>query len=143
MTRLRQFAVAAVCGTFLTVGLIGCTHDRPDSVGANATLAASGNHVLTYMAPQSGVVTVQDARSDDVVYSGRINKGESVVVDTEHDDITIGGRIVTQKHLDSLHEHRVFFEPTGMTQSTATETTTHTETQHTEGTTSGSPTMSP
>jgi len=133
MSRLRQFAVAAICGTFISIGLIGCSHDRPDSVGANAMLAASGNKTLTYLASSNGVVTVQDERSDDVVYSGRINKGETIVVDIEHDRITIAGRVVSQKHLDGLHEHRIFFEPTATTETSSSVTqTTHTESQHTE-----------
>lgn len=135
MTRVRQFAVTAFCGVFLAVGLIGCTHDRPDSVGSRALLAVSGNKTLTYSAPSDGMVTVQDARNNEVTYAGRIQKGETIVVDTENNRVTVGGRIVSQKMLNGLHEHRVFFEPTEMVESSSSVThTTKTESSHSTGT---------
>lgn len=136
MLRLRQFAVVAVCGSVLSIGgLVGCTHERPNSLGGNAILAVSGNKTLTYTAPSDGVITVNDVRSEDVIYSGRVKKGESVVVDVDDSRINVGGRVVAQKRLNRIHEHRIYFEPAAetMESSSSVTQTTRTETKRSEG----------
>jgi len=111
MTRLCQFAVAVVAGVCISFALTGCSHDRPESLGSNAVLAAEGNKTLAYTAPSDGIVTVYDTHDDDVLYSGRVKKGDSIVTDIEHDRISINGRTMSQRHLDHLHDHRIYFEP--------------------------------
>jgi hypothetical protein len=135
MVRICQFAVAAIGGLFLSAGLIGCSHDRPESVGANAVLAVEGNKTLTYTAPSDGTATVYDAREDDVLWSGKVNKGQSVVADVEKDRILVDGRLVSNRHMDHLHDHKIYFEPSATTvqdTSTTVTHTTHTDSTHTE-----------
>jgi hypothetical protein len=133
MTRLCQYAVAACSGVLVSVALIGCSHDRPDSLSSNAVLAAQGNRALAYTAPGPGMVSVYDTADDTVLYSGKVNKGDSVVADIDHDRIAINGRTMSQRHLNHGQDHRIYFEPLQTTSnldngSTVTRTT-HVETR--------------
>jgi hypothetical protein len=140
MTRLCQFAATTVAAAVISAGLIGCTHDRPDSLSANAVLGVEGDRNLVYTAPNDGIVTVYDARTDTILYTGKVARGDSVVADVDNNRITLNGRVVAEPHLDRLHEHRLYFEPgpslvqqqQQQQQDTTVTHTTHTESTHSE-----------
>jgi hypothetical protein len=137
MTRFCQFAASTVAAVVLSAGLIGCTHERPDSLGANAVLGVEGDKNLAYTAPNDGIATVYDARSDTILYIGKVARGDSVVADVDNNRITLNGRVVAEPHLDRLHEHRIYFEPgpslvQQQQQDTTVTRTTHVESTHSE-----------
>ena len=137
MTRLCQFAACTVAAAVISAGLIGCTHDRPDSLSANAVLGVEGNKDLTYTVPNDGIAAVYDAATDTILYTGKVARGDSVVADVDNNRITLNGRVVAEPHLDRLHEHRIYFEPgpslvPPQQQDTTVTHTRQTETTHSE-----------
>jgi hypothetical protein len=112
MIRLCQLAVAALGGVVLSIGVTGCSHDGPISLDSNAVLAAEGAQSLAYTAPMDGAATVYDVQGDEIVYTGKLTKGDRIAADIEHDQIIVSGRVVAQPHLDRQHERRIYFEPT-------------------------------
>lgn len=134
MTRLRHLAIATASGLALTLGVVGCAHERPAGVSGAAAMVASGNKNLSFQAPSDGQVTVYDTVADRVDYSGKINKGQGLMVDAPHDAITIDGRIVQHSGFDALHNHEIYFEPSSHVEKSSTvETNTNSvETSHGE-----------
>jgi hypothetical protein len=114
-SRTCQLAAAALGGFLISMAMVSCSHDGPDSLASNAVLAAAGGRMLTYTPPLDGTVTVYDQQNNEVIYSGKASKGDRIVADVEHDRITLNGRTVCDHHLNSSHEHRIYFEPTPTT----------------------------
>lgn len=112
--QVRQFAVAVTVGVSAWV-FVGCAHERPMEVPANARLTNEGNGKLTMMAPEDGTVYVYDVPADRIVYSGKVEKGQTVALDPDKDQVMINGHVATERVLDRGHQHRIFFQPAGTT----------------------------
>ncbi len=130
----HRFAAAALGGLFLTLGIAGCEHERPESLSGGSVMAVEGNRNLNYTAPNDGTVTVYDTHRDQVIYSGKIMKGQNLMVDTMNDQITIDGQKVAEKVVAGGDQHRVFFSPSEHIDKSATvqTNTTSVETVHTD-----------
>lgn len=133
MIRLRHMAIVTAGSLALTLGVVGCAHERPPGVSGSASMVASGNKSLSFMAPSDGQVTVYDTVADRVDYSGQVNKGQSLMVDAPHDSITIDGRVVQHSGFDTMHNHEIYFEPSGHVEKTSTVETNTTSVETTHG----------
>ncbi len=71
-------------------------------------MAVEGNRTLNYRSPGTGMVTVYDANTDQVIYSGQINKGQSLLVDPEGNRITLDGQVVSQRALHAGNDKQDF-----------------------------------
>jgi hypothetical protein len=93
------------------LGLVGgCASDRPQQVPADAMLKTQGNDRLVYTADQPGNVWVADKGSNKIVYSGRLNSGDRLAMDTKHNLLTVNDRAVITQELPR-RDYNVFFEP--------------------------------
>ncbi|MFA9477137.1 hypothetical protein ACERK3_02400 [Phycisphaerales bacterium AB-hyl4] len=114
-----------ISATVLTILLmiIGCaTVERHPDIPANAMLGAEGSERLSYSVPENGQAYVYDATREQMVYAGRVQKGETVIVDTERGRITVDGRPVAEEALYSGNQHRLFFLEEGDVQRRTIET---------------------
>jgi hypothetical protein len=92
--------------------LAGCAVERPPEVPANAIVATSGQDHLSYSVSSHGTIWVYDVNGNKILYSGKVDDGQVVVVDTTAHDITIDGRVVVNKDVDHGPTYRVFFQAT-------------------------------
>ena len=113
MAKTRSIAIAVPL--IWAVGMLvaaGCESDRMSNIPPSATVSSSGNMQLTFTAPQPGTVWVYDVNNDRIVYSGSVAPNQSVVVDPTTNQITVDGRVVFDKGLNSGDQHRIYFEAT-------------------------------
>jgi hypothetical protein len=104
-----RFAMPAVFA-LSSIALVACEQDRVSNIPTAARVAASGNSSLTYTAPTDGTVWVYDVSDDRIDYSGQLMSGQSIVVNPQNNQIVIDGRVVSDKNLNQIAEHRVYFE---------------------------------
>jgi hypothetical protein len=108
MTVLCKFAVVGVAAlACLSAG--GCASEG-GAIPATADMVVEGNKQLTYQAPREGVIYVFDDDANRLIYTGNVNRGQTLSIDTREDDITIDGRRATEWDLDPDHRIQVYFE---------------------------------
>ena len=97
---------------WLCVMATGCAPERPESVPADARSVAkqSGNNPVNFTAPRDGTVYVYDRSASRMVYSGRVQQGETLELDPRRDNVRLEGRVVLEKDLRDLNEYQVWFD---------------------------------
>ena len=111
MYAFRHFAapVAAMC---IGVGIVGCSSEpKAEQVPPNAQLLVQGDQMLTQVAPSDGEVYVYDASDRTLIYSGHINKGQSISIDPDEDKVMIDSRLALEKDIHAGNRHRIYFVP--------------------------------
>ena len=108
MKLLRQFAVIALLFT-TTLALVACRSENRH-VPPGALMLAEGNQRLTARADYDGTVYIIDTDRDQLVYSGKIEEGQTVSIDPREDEIRIDNNVVVEDRLRSGNRHRIFFE---------------------------------
>jgi hypothetical protein len=109
MSKSRAIAIP-MCWAFVAALFFGCQQDRMNNIPPSATLASSGNSQLTYTAQSDGTVWIYDVNNDRIDYSGSLRANQSIVVDSTSRQITVDGRIVSDKAMNSGAEHRIYFK---------------------------------
>jgi hypothetical protein len=104
----RHFAAAAILG--LSLALAGCSNERHDEIPSSALMVSQGDEQLAYQAPSDGNIYVYDAETDRMVYSGKIEKGDTITVDPEKDRISIDGATKVEKAINAGNRHKIFFD---------------------------------
>jgi WD40 repeat protein len=84
------------------------TIERPADVPNAALLKGAGTSKLEYVANSDGTMWVTDSGSNTVIYSGRVVKGDDIVVDPDTNKLGVNGQKVYGQDL-SHNEHRLFF----------------------------------
>jgi hypothetical protein len=104
-----RFAVPAA---FVLSGLllVACEQDRINNIPTTATLATSGNQNLSYTAPFDGTVWVYDVPDDRLDYSGPLMANQAIVVNPQTNQIIVDGRVVSDKKLNQMAEHRIYYQ---------------------------------
>jgi hypothetical protein len=129
MTGIRHFAVAAASGLLL-LGVVGCQHDRPETLSPNAMMQVEGNKSLNFDAPSDGKVTVYNSDTDHIVYASEIKKSQNINVDVENNRISLNGQTAVENNLHKGDQYRIFFEPTSVTERTSRVQTDTVESSH-------------
>jgi hypothetical protein len=83
----------------------------PAGVPNDATMTMTGNAQLRYDAPSDGRVFIYDHTANKVLYDGVVRRGELVEVDSPHNRILVGGRIVSERDLKPGHDKEIYFRP--------------------------------
>jgi hypothetical protein len=93
----------------------GCAPERPESVPADARSVAkqAGNNPVNFTAPHDGTVYVYDRSAQQMVYAGRVQRGETLELDPRRDSVRLEGRTVLEKDLRDLNEYQVWFDEEG------------------------------
>jgi len=90
----------------------GCASDSRLEIPSDAMQTSSGNGKLTYMPAQHGTVYVYDRTAHRIVYSGDIDRHETVNVDPDVDRVTLNGRTVSEHDLRRGNDYEIYFKPT-------------------------------
>lgn len=107
----RRFAMGAVLSGVGVCLVGGCaSSDRPKEVPKAALYKAGGDERIVYVTDQDGTLYVTEDRSNSVLYSGRVARGDRVVVDPDADRLTVNERVVYSKDIP-LRMHRIFVLP--------------------------------
>lgn len=110
MKAFRHFAapVVALC---LGVGIVGCSSEpKAEQIPSGARLLVQGDQLLAYTAPRNGDVYVYDATDRTLLYSGKVEKGQTLSVDPEEDKIMLDDRLVLEKDIHAGNRHRIYFQ---------------------------------
>ncbi len=83
---------------------------RPADVPAAASLAGEGANRVSYTAERAGTVWVVDVDHNSVIYRGRVNRTDELVIDPDHNNLTVNGNKVNDQNLNNS-ERRIFFLP--------------------------------
>lgn len=83
---------------------------RPDSVPMSAMLVGEGNDRVEYTAADDGEVWIVNSDRNTLVYGGRVDRGEQVVIDPKDDRLLIGSRtgLADRANLPD-DNYRIFF----------------------------------
>lgn len=111
MNAFRHFVApaAAVC---LAAGVIGCSSEpRAEQIPPGARLQMQGDQQLTYTAQRDGEIYVYDSDDRTLLYSGKIEKGQSLTVDPDDDKILVDNKLVLEKDIRAGNRHRIYFQP--------------------------------
>lgn len=104
--------VAPVAVLCLGAGVIGCSSEpKAEQIPAGARMAMQGDQQLVYPAPQDGTVYIYDADDRTLIYSGKVEKGQSITVDPDADTVMIDTRLVLEKDIHAGNRHRIYFQP--------------------------------
>lgn len=110
MFRLNHFAAPAVLGLSLLLGVSGCMSNRHEEIPSTALMAAEGDERLAFAAQDNGKVYVYDVNDDRMIYSGTVSEGDEVILDPEHDQLTVDGRTALEDGIRRGNRHQIFFE---------------------------------
>ena len=111
MIRFSQIAASAAVGAALFIGAQGCTHDRADEVPASASEISTGTETVSASAPHDGMIYIWDQTANKMLYTGRVEKGDTVRVDAKHDRIYMNDKLMTKRDdLTNDHHYKVFFD---------------------------------
>jgi hypothetical protein len=108
MSNSRHIAVIVTLAAVLVAA--GCRHDRHPSVPARAMMLSEGDGRLAASAEGPGTFYVVDERSNEIRYSGKVERGQSITVDPRENEIRVDDRVVSENRLNSGNRHRIFFD---------------------------------
>src|SRR5688572_33380020 len=105
-TTRRWWAGAVLSGVGICL-VGGCaSSDRPKEVPQAAIYKAGGGDRIIYVADQDGTLYVTEDQSKSVIYSGRVTRGDRVVLDPETDRLSVNERVVYSKDIP-LRMHKL------------------------------------
>jgi hypothetical protein len=106
MFRLSHFAAPAVLGAALFVG--GCAQDR--DMPGNAQVMSEGRQTVSATAPHDGTVYVYDDTSHKTIYTGRVNKDDSIKLDAKDNKVMLNNQTALKQDLVNDHRYQILFE---------------------------------
>jgi len=101
--------LVAIAISALPFGMVGCA-ERPPEVPSTALSTAEGNQLIVYTAEQDGTVWISDQGTNKILYSGRVNRGDHVVIDPSKGRILVNDQVVLNQEVNG-NDHKVFFQP--------------------------------
>ena len=108
MNMFRTATAGMILGAAVLAG--GCQYDRSSAVPASATMAGESSGYLSYRAGEDGRIYVYNRNTNAVVYSGMIEKGQTVVVDSQKNQVLLDDRVVSENSLVAGDTYRIFFQ---------------------------------
>src|SRR4051812_199205 len=106
MFRLSHFAAPAIVGAALFVG--GCANHDRDMPG-HAQMLSEGRETVSATAPHDGTVYVYDDTSHKNVYTGRVNKGDSIKLDAKDNRVMLNNNAALNQDLVNDHRYQIYF----------------------------------
>ena len=108
MFRFRQIAAPAIVGIGL---LAGCTNnDRPNEVPARADTVATGTAGVSTTADKAGTLYIYDETAHKMVYTGKVEKGDRVMVDAKHNKVLFNDKTAVERDLIDDHHYKIYFD---------------------------------
>lgn len=106
----RTLLSTALAGT-LFLSLAACqTQNR---VPGRAQVAAQGIGDIAYTTQTPAHVYIHNETWNRLEYAGETGPNQTIKINTFRDQISVGGRVVTEKPLGGLDTYRIYIEPMG------------------------------
>ena len=105
----RVPGVMLACVVAGTLFIAGCTATGKNAIPTGADRVASGKGDIDYRAQRDGDIWVYDTDSKKMVYTGPVRDGDRVRVNTEANQILVGGRPVSERSLAGDHKYEIYF----------------------------------
>ena len=102
-------AGVAACVVVAAVAVTGCTNTGKNAIPSGTDRVASGEGTIEYRAERDGDIWVYDTHSKKMVYTGPVRDGDRVRVNTDTNQVTIGGRTVSERSLAGDHKYEIYF----------------------------------
>jgi hypothetical protein len=109
MTLFSRVCASAIGGIAVLLLPSGCATNRPDDVPSSAVLVEEGKGRMGYTAPAHGMVYIWDSDQDRLVYSGNIERNQSISLDPEGDRIWLDSRTASEQRLDDGSEFEIYY----------------------------------
>ena len=109
MSLFTRAAAGIVSSLGLCLMVTGCAADRHEDIPKSAPMVAKGEKDLTWQAPSQGDVYVYDQTEGKMLYSGRVEQGDTLAIDAMEDRILLDGRTVMDKQIRDHNEIEIFF----------------------------------
>src|SRR5438105_13873748 len=107
-----RLAAVALAALLAIPRLSGFQHLGQVAIPPSAPLRDEGNgKLVAYTTDTRGNAYVYDATEAKLLWSGKVDRQQSVAVDTEHNAITVDGKPVHTRNVPNGHKYRVYFEP--------------------------------
>jgi hypothetical protein len=103
-------ATGIVSSLGFCLALTGCAADRHEDIPKSAPMVAKGETDVTWQAPSEGEVFVYDQSEGKMLYSGRVQRGDTLVIDARKDKIELAGRTVMDKQIRDHNQVEIFFQ---------------------------------
>lgn len=110
MTAGRHFVMVSCTTLAVLVGLAGCS-SAPQNIPGNAQKVATSRSNITYMVPQDGTAYVYDRSGSRLLWSGKVKRGQTVMVDSQNNQIESNGQVVSTHTMSPGGENELYFEP--------------------------------
>jgi hypothetical protein len=94
---------------FGAAALTGCASGGRQAIPSGAGVVKSGTGTIDYGAKYDGDVWVYDADTGKLIYMGEVRKDQAVRVNAKSDQITIGGKTVSERPISDEHKYQIFF----------------------------------
>ena len=107
--RMRTAKALSACAIAVTLLGAGCTATGKNAIPSGADRVASGEGPIDYRAQRNGDIWVYDANTKKMVYTGPVSDGDRVRVNTETNQILVGGRTVSERPLAGNHKYEIYF----------------------------------
>lgn len=114
MCSIRYIVLCSLAGFALSLAVAGCEVERPSTIPSSAQMMGSGNRIINFTAPSDGMTYIFDKSGQRLVWSGRVTKGQSIDVDPQRNQITVGGSVMADRILNATSQHVIFFDPSPM-----------------------------
>src|SRR5690349_20115817 len=109
--RSLQLMCAALIAVVCSTALRGCTtHDRAEPVPTTAYEMHTGREPVSFTARPDGMVYVEDANDQKLVYSGQLRRGQKLSLDSTRTDnqIMLAGQTVSAGTLRAAHDLNIY-----------------------------------
>ena len=94
--------------------LAGCAHLGQQAIPASASVRAEGDggaSTVAYTPDTRGWAYVYDNTEHKLLWSGKVDRQDSIAVDTKLNAITVEGRPVHTRNVPKGHDYKIYFEP--------------------------------
>lgn len=98
-----------LAGGMALVG-VGCAANNGPMVPSGAMQMASGDRNVAFTAPHDGTVYLRDDGDNKILYSGDVQKDQSIHYDPNAQQVVVDGRVVADKVPGGTRGHSLFFE---------------------------------
>ena len=91
--------------------LTGCASRGRASIASGARTVKSGTGTVEYTATRDGSVYLLEADTNRLIGLAGVRAGQTVRVDAEADEFSIGGKVITNRPLGENHRYEILFRP--------------------------------
>lgn len=111
MMLVRHPVTLIALGLALMLQLAGCAADaRPAEIPAGAREMGTSKGSVFWTAPYQGNVYVYSVTSGELLYSGQLQRGQTVRASADSNQVTVDNITVAERGMVGDHEYKIYFQ---------------------------------